>query len=273
MSHHITSSIFSSLRRPLRLLSRSLSAVSDSVVLATNSLQYPQRAYLHISENTMHSLLFLSPFLVSLCSGFLLPRHEIVGEYIVRHALFQRTDESVAGNTLRDEKVMTFVERARALGPVGMDRTEEERAELVSVAKTEIAKLSDKKPARVPLSGLHKLIYSASPGGSSGKVGPFTGKVTQEFVDDKTFINAVELGPLKISLRAEREVKSDTAIKVTFYETTVTLFGMKVTSKTIDNSGGVWKYLFSGVVQTPSGKRKLVRVLETPSLFVLESDV
>jgi len=182
---------------------------------------------------------------LSLCSGFVAPRRkQEVDSPTARGAFFQKLRPPVKPSTTtkqRDIKVMDFVERARSLGPVGTDRTEEEREGLASMAKREIAKLSDVKPARASLSGRHKLVYSASPGGSSGKIGPLTGKVTQEFVDDTTFINAVELGPLKIALRAEREVKSDTAIKVTFRETTVTLFGIKVTSKTIENSGGVWK--------------------------------
>mmetsp|Transcript_15011 Transcript_15011/g.28448 ORF Transcript_15011/g.28448 Transcript_15011/m.28448 type:complete len:223 (+) Transcript_15011:47-715(+) len=221
----------------------------------------------------MRSLLLISPLLISLCSGFFVaPRHK--ESLIARDTFFQKLRPSAEPtSTLRDEKVMDFVERARSLGPVGTDRTKEERGELASTAKMQIAKLSDKKPARASLSGLHKLVYSASPGGSSGKIGPLTGKVTQEFVDDTIFINAVELGPLKIALRAEREIKSDTTIKVTFRETTVTLFGIKVTSKTIENSGGVWKYLFSGVIETSSGKRKLIRIIETPSLFVLESEI
>lgn len=189
---------------------------------------------------------------------------------VARDAFFKSLVSEPTVVAVRDEKVIDLVERARSLGPIGMDCTEEEREEVLKLGK-ELARLSDKKPSRVPLSGLHKLVYSSAPGGSSGKIGPFTGKVTQEFVDDVTFYNAVELGPLRISLRAEREIKSDTAIKVTFRETTVTLFGQKVTSKTIENAGGVWKYLFAGEVMSPDGKeRKLVRIMKTPSLFIIE---
>lgn len=225
----------------------------------------------------MHSALILAPFLFSLSSGLSLSALKKAAaapsSSVSPLRGFFNNAFATETATLRDDKVLDFVKQARAAGPVGMDIPEEERQALVSVAKDDIASLSDKKPARVPLSGLHKLVYSASPGGSSGKIGPFVGKVTQEFVDDVTFINAVSLGPLKIALRAEREVKSDTAIKVTFRETTITLFGNKLTSKMIENSGGVWKYVFSGVVKDPNGRQKLVRVMETPSLFVLEQDL
>ena len=211
--------------------------------------------------------LFVFPLL---CSAFLMPTGPRTKHTTCHAFLKSITKESTE---VRDEKVFDFVEQARKIGPVGADRSEEEREKLLLYARNEISCLTDKKPARTPLSGVHKLVYSASPGGSSGKVGPFVGKVTQEFVDDKTFINAVTFGPLKIALRAEREVKNDKNIKVTFRETTITLFGNKIKSKTIENSGGVWKYLYSGIVKAPNGKQKLVRLMETPSLFVLEQEL
>lgn len=176
---------------------------------------------------------------------------------------FGGTKTSVTDASARDESVRTLIRECRKLGQVGSIKSEQEREKLVDLA-TELKKYSIKNPARYPLSGIHDLVYSAAPGGSSGKVGPFVGKVTQEFVDESTFINAVELGPVKIALRAQREVKSNDKIKVTFTQTTISLFGQTV--KQIDASGGgVWKVLFCGEVDG-----KLVRVMETPSLFVIE---
>ncbi|CAE8621413.1 unnamed protein product [Polarella glacialis] len=66
----------------------------------------------------------------------------------------------------------------------------------------------------MPLKGVWELLYSTAPGGSNGKVGPFIGSVTQTFVDDLRFVNAVELfGALKVSLEAEREVLDDSRIQ------------------------------------------------------------
>jgi hypothetical protein len=210
----------------------------------------------------------LASLLLSVCSGFLSLRGEI-RHPVALPASFLDNMFKTEQTTDRDPVVLEIIERARSLGPVGVNCSPEEQESLLEQAK-EIVALSDDKPARSQLTGLHNLVYSAAPGGSSGKIGPFVGKVKQEFVDDLTFYNTVEFGPLKITLRAEREVKSDTAIKVTFRETTVTLFGNEITRKSIENSGGVWKCLFSGVVTSPEGRRKLVRVMETPSLFVLE---
>ena len=220
----------------------------------------------------MRSFLVFSALLLSACSAFTASWSKAVSTQR-RYAFFQPFATEASPSTKnRDKKVLDLVEQARSLGQVGILRSEEERDSLLSLAKS-LARNSDKRPARVPLFGVHKLIYSAAPGGSSGKVGPFVGTVTQDFVDDVTFINAVSLGPLKIALRAERQVKSYMTINVTFRETTVSLFGKKITSKTIQNSGGVWKYLFSGTVTLPNGKQKLVRIMETPSLFVLEQDL
>ena len=175
----------------------------------------------------------------------------------------------------RDAMMQNFLVQARKLGPVGIDRTEEERLELLTNARA-IAKFSDPSPAQYPLSGVHSMVYSAAPGSSSGKLfGPVNGKVLQEYVDDVTFINSVELGPLKIALHAERTVMDDSQIKVTFKETSISLFGSIVANKKFENNrGGVWKYLFIGEVMDPAqGQRKLVRVMETPSLFILEQNL
>ena len=169
----------------------------------------------------------------------------------------------------RQEKILELLSACRQVGQIGSSATQEERDMLEAKSKA-VASLSDPQPARVPLTGLHNLVYSAAPGGSSGKLlGPIYGKVTQEFVDNETFINAVELGPLKLSLRASRQVKSDRVIAVKFHQLSISLFGNTVTKKEL-SGGGAWKYLFSGEVQGPDGERKLVRIMEIPSLFVVE---
>jgi hypothetical protein len=68
----------------------------------------------------------------------------------------------------------------------------------MEVLAQKLIDVSDSKPARRKLEGVHTLCYSASPGGSSGRlVGPFYGKVKQTFLEDgDTFINSVEWGPL-----------------------------------------------------------------------------
>ncbi|KAL7559929.1 hypothetical protein ACA910_008253 [Epithemia clementina (nom. ined.)] len=195
------------------------------------------------------------------------------------HAESQVAISSGVTQEERNVAIQKLLTEARRLGPVGIDRTEEEQLRLLNLAREVSKKVSDpssSQPARYPLTGVHSMVYSAAPGGSSGKiVGPINGKVRQEFVDDKTFINSVELGPLKIALRAERTIMDDTRIKVFFRETFVSLFGNVITTKEIENNrGGVWNYLFAGeITDTTTGQRKLVRVMETPSLFIVEQDL
>mmetsp|Transcript_30872 Transcript_30872/g.46871 ORF Transcript_30872/g.46871 Transcript_30872/m.46871 type:complete len:227 (-) Transcript_30872:222-902(-) len=169
----------------------------------------------------------------------------------------------------RNERVNDMLEVVSQVGQVGSLVSDEEQDRVVNAASQAFS-LSDSKPARASLSGEHRLLYSAAPGASSGKLGPFVGKVTQFFEDDKTFYNRVNFGPLRISLKASREVKNDSTIKVSFLETKVTLFGQKLVEKQV-GGGGIWKVKFVGrITDETSGKERLIRIMETPSLFVLE---
>ncbi|GAX27094.1 hypothetical protein FisN_13Lh362 [Fistulifera solaris] len=165
--------------------------------------------------------------------------------------------------------ILPFLESARKLGPVGTFRSMKDQDDVLSAAKQLSG--SDPRPADVPLQGVHRLVYSGAPGASSGKLfGKVAGQVTQTFVNSTHFINAVEWGPLKIELLARRQRKNAKQLDVFFEETTIRVFGQPVSSKRLPGtSGGSWKYLWVGVVEEGSN-RKLVRVMETPSLFVLE---
>ena len=171
----------------------------------------------------------------------------------------------------RDDKVQQVLEFARNIGPVGSLASEEDRQKLVSMSQ-ELVEYSDPNPSEIPLRGTHYLVYSASEGGSSGRLGPtpFYGKVKQEFHNDNvTFINSVSLGPLEASLRATRSIKNEATNLVKFHQTTIKIFGQTVVDKEI-KGGGFWKYLFMGKILDKDGTVKLVRIMETPSLFVLE---
>lgn len=96
--------------------------------------------------------------------------------------------------------------------------------------------------------------------------------MTQQFVNATAFINAVKLGPLKLSLEARREIVDAERINVFFLETVVQLFGVEVLRKPA-SGGGQWKCIWSGEVVDDRGKKKLIRIMETPSLFVLEHDL
>jgi hypothetical protein len=92
-------------------------------------------------------------------------------------------------------------------------------------------------------------------------------------LDDTFFINAVTVGPVKIALRASREIKNDTTIAVKFHTTTVSVFGVKVVEKEV-GGGGAWKIIFADIVKDPrDGTQSFVRVMQTPSLFVIEQPI
>ena len=168
------------------------------------------------------------------------------------------------------DQVREVLALARELGPVGAFRTTEEQEKILQLARS--LQKPKQAPTSIPLDGIHNLVYSAAPGGSSGKIGPFAGKVTQEFVNSTAFINAVELGPLKLALQARREIVDGNRINVFFLETKLTVLGVPVLEKPA-SGGGQWKYLWAGVIPGENGKKKLIRIMETPSLFVIEQDL
>ena len=181
------------------------------------------------------------------------------------------------GDSSRDNLANQLIAKCKKLGQVGSKLSEEERASIDDIANM-LSAFSDSSPAKYELSGDHDLIYSASPGGSSGAIGPFVGKVTQSFLDAEKFINRVELlnGALKIELNAERKVLDDTRIRVMFKQTVVSLFGNEVLRKDVKGQG-VWNCDFAGVVNLPLNasdsdtetERVFLRVLKTPSTFVI----
>ena len=142
----------------------------------------------------------------------------------------------------RNDKVLKLIETAGTVGQVGSLATEEEQKLMEEVAEDTFG-LSESKPARIPLTGEHKLIYSAAPGASSGRVfGNVVGKVSQFFEDDEIFYNRVNFGPLQISLRAKREIMNDTTIKVSFLQTSFNLFGKTLKQGDVGGGGGEFGY-------------------------------
>ena len=143
----------------------------------------------------------------------------------------------------------------------GVGASDGRKAEIEAAAAA-LEKMCPPAPAGRKLKGVYDLLYCTSPGGSSGKVGPFVGKVTQEFLDDETFINAVELfgGAVEVSLYATRRVLDSSRIRVAFQETGVKVAGKELFRKAISGSG-VWvqRYVDDDL-----------RVMNTPSLFVLK---
>jgi hypothetical protein len=177
--------------------------------------------------------------------------------------------EMSATATERDTKVQEVLAFAREIGPIGKFASEEDQKKLEAMSQ-ELVEFSDSTSSGTLLEGMHDLVYSASEGSSSGVLfGRVAGKVQQDFVDETTFINSVTLGPLRAALRATRSAKNDSTSLVKFHQTTISIFGQTVLDKEI-KGGGFWKYLFMGKIVDKDGSEKFVRIMETPSLFVLE---
>lgn len=144
--------------------------------------------------------------------------------------LFQ-SKEAIAAQ--RTEKIQDLMSEITKVGQVGSLASEEQRTRLEELAAA-VVPLSDRSPASYPLEGVHDLVYSAAPGGSSGQLyGKVVGKVSQLFETEEIFYNRVQLGPLQIALKAKREIKNGSAIKVSFLETKVSLFGQKLVEKEV----------------------------------------
>jgi len=242
----------------------------------------------------------------------------------VLHWLPWKSSSTSSTSTSQDElqqqqqqQVRDLLSLARKYGPVGLSRSASEQAQVLLAARalsssssqsssssssTKTGQARNKKgvniaPARIPLTGVHRLVYSSAPGGSSGKlIGPLAGSVTQTFFNETHFINAMDFGPLQVSLLASRKVVNDERIQVSFHESSVSLWGNLV-SRTPIQGGGQWNYVWAGVISTTNdndntnddaaaasngatkeSRKKLIRIMETrvketPSLFILEHDL
>jgi hypothetical protein len=185
--------------------------------------------------------------------------------------IFKTASASTSTSAQVEQDVKALLTRARQLGPIGANQGQEIQDDMTQQA-LKLTKSSTANPARLPLQGVHRLVYSHSAGASSGKLwGPLVGAVTQYFIDDTRFENRVQFGPLQIALSATRQPIDNQRVRVSFQKTTISLFGNKLVEKEASGSG-VWKYLYAGVIND-GGKQKLVRVMETPRLFILEHDI
>jgi len=140
----------------------------------------------------------------------------------------------------------------------GVDADERKRATVAALCD-ELEARQDKQ-LFAPLEGEHSLVFTTVQGGSSGKLGPFVGDVTQTFLDDVKFVNSVELGPLRLALQAKRTPKDGQTYRVDFESLGVELFGFKLFEKAM-GGGGAWKLRYVD---------DDLRIMDTPSLFVLK---
>lgn len=103
------------------------------------------------------------------------------------------------------------------------------------------------EPARLPLQNTTwTLLYSNTGGNSSGKLGPFVGRVTQSFDERDGFANTVGLGALKLALHATYEVRSDHTIVVRFQNTEFSAFGFNLFNNSFERTAvGSWRVTYA----------------------------
>ena len=165
----------------------------------------------------------------------------------------------------RNAAILALVDQARQLGPVANDHPENVKAEFHRRAK-ELQPLSDTSPAAIDLTGVHERIYSISPGKKYGHI-------QQIFVNATSFVNSVKFlgGIVQTSVDAYYKAQDDVMGMVIFdNQLYFRLFGLTVYRKELPRGGEFpWKVLFVGNFVDHDGKQKRLRIMETPSLFVL----
>ena len=183
--------------------------------------------------------------------------------------LVEAEETDTKPTTLKHDLAAKLLSTCDEYGQVGSKLSDEQRSIIDDIAAS-LGQYSSPSPAKIDLKGKHELVYSASPSASSGALGPLTGKVSQSFLDETMFINRVEFfgGIAKIELYAERKVLDDNKIRVKFKETVMSVFGKEV--KRFEAKGsGIWDYVFAGSITQPSGEKLFLRVMNTPSTFVI----
>jgi hypothetical protein len=198
-------------------------------------------------------------------------------------------DNTVTTQLDRDKLLAELWTLARKHGQKGVLAPQVDQDRLQTLAKSLAAYSPIPDPAKYRLEGTFELVYCNSPNASSGKIiGPIYGYVTQSFGDDDDddddewkndgvhYVNKVEIGVslLQISLRARYQALNENVNRVDFETFTVKIAGQTVLSKNLENAGGTWEYCFLGEVNEPgSNDVKLLRIMNTPSLFILAQSI
>lgn len=173
----------------------------------------------------------------------------------------------------RNAAILALVDEARRIGPVANDQPDDTKATFLDRARR-LQPLSDPRPAKIDFTGVHDRLYSTTAGKKYGRI-------QQTFVDATRLVNSVTLlgGAVQISIGARYEAQDDTTGVITYDdEQCIALFGRTVymkkqTSMSTDGVGYPWNFLFVGTFVDHDGKRKRLRIMETPSPFLLLQDV
>lgn len=173
----------------------------------------------------------------------------------------QASSPKNASQEINAAKLSVLVDDLRAASgdANGTDLTEEDRSEVESILSVIESLCPTDNRAEVHVDGTlagtdWELIYTDSAGNSSGKIGPFVGKVKQVFKPANangggpgTYTNVVELfgGVFTVKLDAVAEVigkdEAGDKLKVTFVDTSVWVLGNELFRKPFpEGRSGTW---------------------------------
>mmetsp|Transcript_16653 Transcript_16653/g.23143 ORF Transcript_16653/g.23143 Transcript_16653/m.23143 type:complete len:195 (-) Transcript_16653:165-749(-) len=186
-----------------------------------------------------------------------------VSQFIALLLLNCVTSTVAFGDTTRaaaQKAIITVVDEARSLGPVANDEPEDKKEAFLSLAR-QLQPLSDPQPARLDFTGNYERLYSVSPGKKLGLI-------QQKFLDRTNVVNSVALGPLKTTSYGRYKATGDFSGTIVFEKLVFSVFGLKFYEKPYQ-AEGLWKILFVGTFVDHDGVRKRLRVMETPTLFLL----
>lgn len=199
--------------------------------------------------------------------------HDIVYESIRRLQNFSSTTEYdgfIKQPSNKEETTKRLLSVLASSSQSGA-KTNERKRLLITFLSDQMSLFSDPKPACIPLNGSYPLIYGDSKNPSTGNIGPFMLNVVQTFGDSKTYVNNIFISFFKIEAHAEKQVLDDFTILVTYKEIILKLFDIIIFRRRVDYEGK-WKQVFVGVVNEGNSK-KILRIMKTPDLFILEQPI
>lgn len=197
------------------------------------------------------------PAVVGRRRGFRGARHSSKIPSRLRSASSDASDSDASPASLA-----ALIDRLRAAAGTknGTDLDEHAEAKVKAIVR-ELSARDDSAPDpnTIDLAGTNwDLLYSDSAGNSSGKLGPFVGRVTQRFSDERgsgKYANVVRLGPLTLSLAAvaapveKSKKKSDEkneSLRVTFVDLAVDVFGKRALNKPFPpGRAGTWRMAYA----------------------------
>ena len=162
-----------------------------------------------------------------------------------------------ASDASPDASLASLIDRLRAAAGTanGTNLDDEGEAKVKAIIQELVARDdSAPDPATIDLAATNwDLVYSDSSGNSSGKLGPFVGRVSQRFRDaprSGEYENIVRLGPLTLSLAAVAEPletnAANASLRVTFVALPVDAFGKRVLRKPFPpRRSGTWRMAYA----------------------------